>query len=159
MNISDEHQAMLKAARERMIVEAGKAAPPAAPGGPPAASAAPKAKPRRRAGEAGRWATLNAFHDTIARHLAPAEQAVWGQLFRWCREGKVSASTRGIADACGIDKETATFALAKLKAVGLVWPVNLSRHKGTASVYGLHPHPDLCLGKCQESARPRRRPK
>jgi hypothetical protein len=120
---------------------------------PQKASRKPGAKGKT---DAGRWATLNAFHDTVARHLTLAEQAVWSHLFRWCRDGKVSVSTREIAAGCGIDKETATLALAKLKAVGLVWVVNLSRHKGTASVYGLHPHPDSCLQQCQAAGRPRK---
>jgi hypothetical protein len=115
-----------------------------------------KAKRQADPGQAGRWATLNAFHDTVARHLTPAEQAVWGHLFRWCREGKVSASARGIATACGIDKETASLAISKLKAVGLVWAVSISRHKGTASVYGMHPHPDRCLQRCIDAGRPSR---
>jgi hypothetical protein len=131
------------------------------PVGPKAPTDAQKPKRRQRSNtgpqdgdSAGRWATLNAFHDIVARHLTPAEQLVWGQLFRWCRDGKVSVSTRQIAAGCGIDKVTTTRALAKLKSAGLVWVVNLSRHKGTASVYGLHPHPDRCLGKCM-AARPR----
>jgi len=106
--------------------------------------------------DAGRWATLNAFHDNIARHLTLAEKAVWAHLFRWCRDGKVSVSTREIAVGCGINKETASLALARLKEFGLVWEVSLSRHKGTASVYGLHPHPDRCLQKCMDAIRPRK---
>ncbi len=133
------------------------------PVGPKAPTDARKPKRRQRSNtgpqegdSAGRWATLNAFHDIVARHLTPAEQLVWGHLFRWCRDGKASISTRQIAAGCGITGRTATLALAKLKAVGLVWVVSLSHHKGTASVYGLHSHPDLCLGKCMEAGRPRK---
>ncbi len=137
----------------------------ALPAGPKARTDAPKPKRRQRSNtgssegdSAGRWATLNAFHDTVARHLTPVEQAVWSHLFRWCRGGKASVSTREIAAGCGVDKVTATRALAKLKAVGLVWVVILSRHKGKASVYGLHSHPDRCLQRCMDTRR-RRSPK
>jgi hypothetical protein len=133
--------------------------------GQTASSDAPKPKRRQRSNtgspegdSAGRWVTLNSFNDTVARHLTLAEQAVWAHLFRWCRDGKASVSTREIASGCGVDKVTATRALAKLKAVGLVWVVSLSRHKGTASVYGLHSRPDRCLQRCMD-ARRRRSPK
>jgi hypothetical protein len=128
------------------------------PAGPMAPTDAPKLKRRQRSNtgsteghSTGRWATLNSFNDTVARHLTLAEQAVWRHLFRWCRDGKASVSTREIAAGCGIDKVTAGRALAKLKAVGLVWVVSLSRHKGTASVYGLHSHPDRCLQRCMDA--------
>ncbi len=124
------------------------------------AVAAPQASAQKpggkRAASAGRWATLNDFHDTVARHLTLAEQAVWSQLFRWCRDGKASVSTRQVAAGCGIDKVTATRALAKLKAVGLVWGVKLSRHRGTASVYGLHQYPEKCLQRCVDAVQARK---
>ena len=155
--MTDEERAKLRAdARAKMMANPGNGIASVTPPGTPARAAPPKAKPGKPAGDAGRWATLNAFHDIVARHLTPAEQLVWGQLFRWCRDGKVSISTRGIADACGINKETVTLSLSRLKSVGLVWVVSLSRHKGKASVYGLNPHPDRCLGKCQVSGRPQK---
>jgi hypothetical protein len=146
---AEEAQARL-AAINQSEVEARAAQPVVAP-------QAPTRKPGgKRKASAGRWATLNAFHDTVARHLPPTEQAVWSHLFRWCRDGKVSVSTREIAAGCGIDKVTATRALAKLKAVGLVWVVKLSRHRGTASVYGLHQHPDQCVRTCVDGSGPRK---
>jgi hypothetical protein len=153
--MTDEERTKLRAdARAKMMANPGNGIPSVTPRGTPARAAAPKAKPGKPAGDAGRWATLNAFVDIIAPHLTLAEQAVWVRLYRWCREGKVSASTRQIAAGCGITAKTATAAVKGLRDVGLVWVVSLSHHKGTASVYGLHPHPDRCLGKCME-ARPR----
>jgi hypothetical protein len=159
MEITELDRRQMERVARRQEADRLAAAGPAAD--PKASQAAQKPRRRQRSNtgpqdgdSAGRWTTLNAFHDIVARHLTPAEQLVWGQLFRWCRDGKVSISTRGIADACGINKATATRALAKLKSVGLVWVVNLSRHKGTGSLYGLHPHPDRCLQKCVD-ARPR----
>lgn len=144
-------------AYKTLLAAAVAAAPPI---GPTASTVGPKPKRRQRSNtatldgdSAGRWATLNAFHDTVARHLTTVEQAAWAHLFRWCRDGKASVSTREVAAGCGIDKVTASRALAKLKAVGLVWVVSLSRHKGTASVYGLHPNPDRCLQRCMDARR------
>lgn len=123
------------------------------PGGsgerPPAGKAAAR-RPRPEAGigDAGRWATFNSFADLIAEHLTLAEQAVWEYLFRHARDGVAGASTRDIATRRGIDPKTVTAALAHLRKVGLVWPVHLSKLRGTASRYGIHPHPDRCLQRC-----------
>ena len=143
----------LQEARERFQAATNSAAADrAAKSAAPPQKAVPKAGARAKA-NAGRFPTLNGFRDVIARHLTPAEQIVWHHLYRWGRDGIVSASTRETAAACGIDKVTVTRAMKKLKTVGLVWDVKLSRNKGTASIYGLHPQPDACLRACMDAGR------
>lgn len=109
-----------------------------------------------RSDDAKRWARLNAFEDHIAPHLATAEQSVWHHIFRHCRDGTTKSSVRDIAANRGMDSKTASKALAHLIAVGLVWYVFKSSHKGDRSVFGMHLHPEECRTACLEADAPRR---
>jgi hypothetical protein len=117
--------------------------------------------PSRRSDDAKRWTTLNEFEDCVARHLTPAEQIVWHHLFRWCRDGKVSASTRRVATMIGVDPKTVTAALATLKKAKLLWEIAISSHRGEASVYGMNGRPMQTVKACEAIARSRegRRPR
>ncbi len=105
--------------------------------------------------DAFRWAMLNAFCDSVARHLTPAEQAVWHYLFRHCRDGKASVSTRGVSAAVNVTPKTVTAALRWLKDRRLVWEIAKSSHKGTASLYGLHQNPERIAEACRTANLPR----
>ena len=105
--------------------------------------------------DAGRWAMLNAFSDLVGPHLTPAEQAVWVYLFRHCRHGKASVSTRGISAAVNVTPKTVTAALRWLKDRRLVWEIAKSSHKGTASIYGVHPNPERMAEACRVANLPR----
>lgn len=107
------------------------------------ATAGEHQQPAARKGD--RWATFNAFMDLIAPRLTLAERAVWLVMFRHARNGVVQASERQLSTAANIDKVTAGRALRRLVELRLVWPVFKSTNKGSASRYGLHPHPDSCL--------------
>ena len=126
------------------------------PGAPPGDSAAELRAPTPgRSDDAKRWATLNEFEDHVARHLTLAEQAVWHHLFRWCRDGKSSVSTRAIATAKGLAPNTVTAALRWLKDRGLIWEIAKSTNRGAASVYGVHPRPGQFVQLCENANRPR----
>jgi hypothetical protein len=105
--------------------------------------------------DAYRWAMLNAFCDAVAQHLTPAEQAVWHYLFRHCRDGKASVSTRGVSAAVNVTPKTVTAALRWLKDRRLVWEIAKSSHKGTASLYGLHQNPERIAEACRTANLPR----
>lgn len=124
----------------------GKAVASKKSSAPPAREAAPPE---------GRWATLNEFFDLVAPHLTTTEQAVWVYLFRWCRDGKSSASTRGMAYGVNVTPKTVTAALRWLKDRGLVWEIAKSKHKGSASLYGVHPHPGRFVQLCETANRAR----
>jgi hypothetical protein len=119
------------------------------------AAAETPATPKGRSDDAKRWATLNGFHDSVAEHLTPIEQSVWHYLFRWCRDGKAEASLRRMAERNGIDFKTATTALRWLIEVGLVWEIYKSKHKGTSSIYGVHPSPGTLAEACAAANAPR----
>jgi hypothetical protein len=114
-----------------------------------------------RSDDAKRWDTLNEFEDEIAANLTLAEQAVWHNLFRWCRDGKVSASTRRVAAMIGVDPKTVTAALATLKKTKLLWEIAISSHRGEASVYGMNGRPAKTVKACEAIAKSRegRRPR
>jgi hypothetical protein len=140
----------------------GKAAGRPADGGKVKGTAAETpATPKGRSEDAKRWDTLNDFEDYVARYLTPAEQAVWHYLFRWCRDGKVSASTRRVAAMIGVDPKTVTAALATLKKAKLLWEIAISSHRGEASVYGMNGRPVQTVKACEAIARSRegRRPR
>ena len=103
-------------------------------------------RPQPRQADAGRWRTLNTFVDVIAPNLLMADRAAWLVLFRYTRNGTVDTSERQLATAAGIDKVTAGRALRRLVQLRLVWPIKVSKSKGSASRYGLHPNPEKCLG-------------
>jgi hypothetical protein len=110
----------------------------------------PKAASRRRATRghaADRFATLNSFVDAVARHLTAVEIAVWVILFRDCRGGQVTASNRDLVRRSGCSLRAVTAAVKRLRSIGLIEAVKLSRHKGEPSVYALHPMPDRCVPK------------
>jgi hypothetical protein len=100
--------------------------------------------------DVGRWATLNAFHDLCKPLLGSHEREVWEHLFRHARDGIATASTRQIAEHHGFGLWRVTAALKVLIEAGLVWPVALSKHKGSASRYGLNPKPSNCVPKLME---------
>jgi hypothetical protein len=126
------------------------------PGAPPGGSATELRAPTPgRSDDAKRWATLNEFEDLVARHLTLAEQGVWHHLFRWCRDGKSSVSTRGIATNLGVAPNTVTAALRWLKDRGLIWEIAKSTNKGSASLYGVHPRPGQFVHLCETANRPR----
>lgn len=101
--------------------------------------------PQPAARSSDRWATFNTFMDVIGPRLTLAERAVWLVMFRHARGGVVNASERQLSTAANIDKVTAGRALRQLVELRLVWPVFKSTNKGSASRYGLQPHPDACL--------------
>ena len=116
-----------------------------------AAQQSPARKPGgKRTASAGRWATLNAFHDLCKPLLGSHEREVWEHLFRHARDGIATASTRQIAEHHGFGLWSVTAALKVLIEAGLVWPVALSKHKGSASRYGLNPKPSNCVPKLIE---------
>jgi hypothetical protein len=136
---------------------AAKAASSRKQSGPPpglAAAELPAVHPGRSE-DAKRWATLNEFEDCVARHLTLAEQGVWHHLFRWSRDGKSSVSTRGIATNLGVAPNTVTAALRWLKDRGLIWEIAKSSHRGSASLYGVHPRPGQFVQLCETANRPR----
>ena len=100
--------------------------------------------------DAGRWATLNAFHDLCKPLLGSHEREVWEHLFRHARDGIATASTRQIAEHHGFGLWRVTAALKVLIEAGLVSPVALSKHKGSASLYGLNSKPGNCVPKLIE---------
>lgn len=108
-----------------------------------------------RSEDAKRWTTLNEFEDCVARHLTPAEQIVWHQLFRHCRDGRSSVSTRRMAESLGLAPNTTTAALQWLKARRLVWEIVKSTHRGASSVYGLHQNPGRLADDCAAANEPR----
>lgn len=119
----------------------------------PAADTAPQ--PMHRKGD--RWATFNTFMDVIAPRLTLAERAVWLVMFRHARNGVVNASERQLSTTANIDKVTAGRALRRLVQLRLVWPVFKSTNKGSASRYGLQPHPDSCLAAVMAEQQQRQR--
>jgi hypothetical protein len=112
-------------------------------------------QPFRRSDDAKRWTTLNEFEDCVARHLTPAEQIVWHHLFRHCRDGRSSVSTRRMAESLGLAPNTTTAALQWLKARRLVWEIVKSTHRGASSVYGLHQNPGRLADGCAAANAPR----
>ena len=108
-----------------------------------------------RSDDAKRWATLNEFEDCVARHLTPAEQVVWHHLFRHCREGRSSVSTRGMAELLGVAPNTATASLRWLKDRRLIWEIVKSTHRGASSIYGLHQNPGRLADDCAAANEPR----
>jgi hypothetical protein len=112
-------------------------------------------RPFRRSDDAKRWTTLNEFEDCVARHLTPAEQIVWQHLFRHCRDGRSSVSTRRMAESLGLAPNTTTAALQWLKARRLVWEIVKSTHRGASSVYGLHQNPGRLADDCAAANEPR----
>ena len=88
-----------------------------------------------------RWATFNAFMDTIAPRLTLAERTVWVVMFRHARAGTCDISERAIATQANIDKATAGKALRQLVALELIWVVFKSTSKEKSSRYGLQPNP------------------
>ena len=138
----------------KVAVAAGSPAPDKASGRPAGGrygSGSAGGTPKVDAGDGGRWATFNAFVDHVAEFLTPTESKVWVYLFRWCRGGTSSVSTRQMADRLELDPKTVTSALRTLKKTGLLWEIAKSSNKGTASVYGLHAHPDLCRQACADA--------
>ena len=113
------------------------------------------AAPTGRSDDAKRWATLNDFEDCVARHLTPAEQIVWHHLFRHCREGRSSVSTRGMAELLGVAPNTATASLRWLKDRRLIWEIAKSNHRGASSIYGLHQNPGRLADACAAANEPR----
>ncbi len=136
-------------------VERFRAATNAAAADRAAQAAVPPQKAVRKPGarakaSAGRWATLNTFHDLCKPLLGSHEREVWEHLFRHALDGIATASTRQIAEHHGFGLWRVTAALKVLIEAGLVWPVALSKHKGSASRYGLHPKPSSCIPKLIE---------
>ena len=111
--------------------------------------------PKGRSEDAKRWNTLNEFEDCVARHLTPAEQIVWHHLFRHCREGRSSVSTRGMAEVLGVAPNTATASLRWLKDRRLIWEIVKSTHRGASSIYGLHQNPGRLADACAAANEPR----
>jgi hypothetical protein len=92
-----------------------------------------------------RFATLNEFVDTVARHLTAVETVVWFTMFRDCQGGRASVSNRDIACRSGCSLRAVTAAVQRLRKAGLIEPVTLSKHRGQASVYAMHPKPSMCV--------------
>jgi hypothetical protein len=94
---------------------------------------------------AGRFATFNTFIDTVAQRLSAAEVVVWMIMFRDCRNGIASTSHRDIVRRSGCSLRAVNYAIKRLRAAGLIKPTRLSRHRGEASQYAVHPNPDQCV--------------
>ena len=140
---AEEAQARL-ASINQSEVEARAAQPVAVP-------QSPTRKPGgKRTASAGRFVTLNDFHDFCKPLLQSHEREVWQHLYRHARDGIATASTRQIAEHHGFGLWRVTVALKVLIEAGLVWPVALSKHKGSASRYGLNPKPFNCVPKLKE---------
>lgn len=97
--------------------------------------------PARRASRE-RFATFNAFIDTVARHLSPLEVVVWTIVFRDCRDGTASTSGRDLARRSGCSLRAVYAAVKRLRDARLITAVKLSTNKGEPSVYAVHPEPD-----------------
>lgn len=111
-----------------------------------AADAEPRKASERKAPDASRFATLNAFVDHTMRHLSPVASAVWMKLFRDCRDGRVTASNRDLSHCTGCSLRAVTTAVQRLREAGLIEVTRLSRHRGEPSHYKLNPNPDRCVG-------------
>lgn len=123
-------------------------------GQPMAAQEAPSASRRPSAASKARWVTYNTFVDLVAPRLTLAEREVWNRMFRHTRNGICETSVRQLATDANIGRATAERALRQLCEYGLVWPVWKSRDRSKASKYGLHDHPELCLGRIPERGKP-----
>ena len=123
-------------------------------GAAPGRRASPASPSARRKGD--RWAALNGFVDVIAPRLSLAERSVWTLMFRHARGWVCETSVRFVAQGAAVSRSTAEAALARLQRAGLVWPITKSRHKGSASRYGMHPDPAACLGRLLADGEPSR---
>lgn len=107
-----------------------------------------------RGDAAARFVTLNTFVDQVMRRLSPVESLVWIVAFRDCRNGQSSTSSQDLATRTGCSLRAVKTAVKALCKAGLMTPVTLSRHKGTASIYAVTTQPHLCVSKLP--VRPRR---
>ena len=90
-------------------------------------------------GDAGRWATLNAFVDTTMVDLTRVEALTWMILFRDARNGTVRTGMADIARRAGCSKRAVVDAVRSLTAKGLLRVVRRGRKNAGPSVYQVTP--------------------
>jgi hypothetical protein len=105
-----------------------------------AATPAPAGKPKRRS-RSERFAALNAFADVGLAGLTGAEAKVWLILFRDAKAATGTARTgqADIARRAGLKPRMVRYALASLKAKGMVHVVRRGRLNAGPSIYRVHP--------------------
>jgi hypothetical protein len=101
----------------------------------------PTAKPKRRSGRGERFAVLNAFTDFALAELTGAEVKVWLILFRDTKAATGIARTgqADIARRAGLKPRMVRYALASLRAKGMVQVVHRGRLNVGPSTYRVHP--------------------
>jgi hypothetical protein len=122
-----------------------------------ATAAPPRPAPAKDKGGGDRWHTYNEFVDHVAPLLSLADRAVWHVMFRHARHGVCETTERQLAEGAGVSCSTVAAALKRLRDAGLVWPIWLSKSKGTGSKWGIHARPRKCrekLGTPHEPPRP-----
>ena len=101
---------------------------------PPTARSAKKtAESPKRA--TGRWGMLNDFADFTSGTLSPTEQALWYQLYRNERDGRVQISQAELARRIRRSDRTVRTVLRKLESVGLVEDIRRGSLNRGLSIY------------------------
>ncbi len=110
-----------------------------------ASTEAARTSPEAKRKAAGRFGMLNCFVDSSARMVSTTAQACWLVLFRETKQdGLATVSHQQIAECIGMDRKTATRALQRLEATGLLTVVRRGGLRRGPGTYRIHATPKSC---------------